>query len=74
MPENQVINNIQDLPIMLSVPDMAKALHISRAGAYNLVNSEGFPVLKIGKRLLVPKNLFIQWVNKNTKGTFEAAI
>jgi Prophage CP4-57 regulatory protein (AlpA). len=33
---------------MLSVPDVATVLGISRAGAYELVKSQGFPVLHIG--------------------------
>ena len=40
----------EELPLMLSVPEMAAALGISRAGAYELVRTEGFPALKIGSR------------------------
>ena len=32
----------EDLPLMLSVPEMGAALGISRAGAYELARSEGF--------------------------------
>ena len=38
----------EDLPLMLSVPEMGAALGISRAGAYELARSEGFPALRIG--------------------------
>ena len=31
----------EDLPLMLSVPEMGAALGISRAGAYELARSEG---------------------------------
>ena len=37
-----------DLPLMLSVLDVASVLGISRAGAYELVRSDGFPSLRIG--------------------------
>ncbi len=43
--------NYDDLPLMLSVPDLTEALGISRAGAYELVKSEGFPSLHIGNRI-----------------------
>lgn len=33
----------EELPLMLSVPEMAAALGISHAGAYELVRTEGFP-------------------------------
>ena len=43
-----------DLPLMLSVPDVAKVLGISRAGAYELAHSKEFPSMKIGSRIIVP--------------------
>ena len=55
-----------DLPLMLSVPDLTEALGISRAGAYELVKQEGFPSLCIGNRILVPKEEFIAWIRENT--------
>ena len=58
--------NYDDLPLMLSVPDAASVLGISRAGAYELVRSDGFPSLRIGFRIVVPKEKFIDWINTNT--------
>ena len=58
--------NYDDLPLMLSVPDVASVLGISRAGAYELVRSDGFPSLRIGSRIVVPKEKFIGWINANT--------
>ena len=57
-----------DLPLMLSVPDLTEALGISRAGAYELVKSEGFPTLHIGNRILIPKDEIIAWIKRSTKG------
>ena len=57
--------NYDDLPLMLSVPDLTEALGISRAGAYELVRSEGFPALHIGNRILVPKEELIAWIKDN---------
>ena len=53
-----------DLPLMLSVPEMAAAMGISRAGAYELVHSEGFPSLTIGTRIVVPKDKLIAWIDE----------
>ena len=50
-----------ELPLMLSVPEVAAVLGISRAGAYELVRSDDFPALKIGSRIVVPKEKFIDW-------------
>ena len=58
--------NYDDLPLMLSVPDVTSVLGISRAGAYELVRSDGFPSLRIGSRIVIPKEKFIGWINANT--------
>lgn len=57
----------EDLPLMLSVPEVAAAMGISRAGAYELVHSEGFPSLTIGSRIVVPKDKLIAWIDESTK-------
>ena len=53
-----------DLPLMLSVQDVSAVLGISRAGAYELVKSEGFPAMNIGSRIIVPKEEFILWIKQ----------
>ena len=51
-----------ELPLMLSVPEVAAVLGISRAGAYELLRSKGFPSLSIGSRIIVPKDKFTAWI------------
>ena len=51
---------------MLNVVQVAAVLGISRAGAYELVHSEGFPALKIGSRIVVPKDKLQEWIDANT--------
>ena len=60
--------NYDELPLMLNVVQVAAVLGISRAGAYELVHSEGFPTLKIGSRIVVPKEEFRRWVDAQTGG------
>ena len=57
----------EDLPLMLSVPEMGAALGISRAGAYELARSEGFPAQRIGTRIVIPKDKLQEWVDKQTE-------
>ena len=59
--------NYMDLPLMLSVPEVGEVLGISRAGAYELVRSKGFPKVKIGNRIVVPKEKLIQWIEDQTE-------
>ena len=56
-----------DLPLMLSAPEVAEVLGISRAGAYELVSSAGFPHMKIRNRILVPKDKFLKWIDEQTE-------
>ena len=55
--------NYDELPLMLNVIQVAAVLGISRAGAYELVRSEGFPALKIGSRIVIPKEKFLGWID-----------
>ena len=59
-----VISNYAQLPVALNAALVAATLGISRAGAYNLMRSEGFPTLYIGKRMVVPKDKLIIWMDK----------
>ena len=54
------------LPCMLNADKIAKYLEISRAGAYELMHSEGFPLIRIVKRMIVPRDKFLQWVDDQT--------
>lgn len=58
--------NYDELPLMLNVVQVAAVLGISRAGAYELVHSEEFPALKIGSRIVVPKDKLREWIDANT--------
>lgn len=58
--------NYDELPLMLNIVQAAAVLGISRAGAYELVHSEGFPTLKISSRIVVPKDRLREWIDANT--------
>ena len=58
--------SIDQLPITLCAEQVAQVLGISRAGAYTLMHSKGFPTIQIGKRMVVPKNKLIEWMEEQT--------
>ncbi len=58
------IISYDQLPLALNANQVAAVLGISRAGAYNLMRSEGFPTLFIGKRMVVPKDKLLAWMNE----------
>ncbi len=51
---------------MLSVKELAAYLGVSVSVAYRLANSAGFPVLRLGKRLLVPVEELRAWIARQT--------
>ena len=59
-----------DLPLFLNSATVAKVLGVSPSSGYGyeLMHEPGFPVLRIGNRMVVPKEQFIQWVKKHTGG------
>ena len=58
--------SMEQLPITLSANQVAQVLGISRANAYTLMHSKGFPTIQIGKRMVVPKNNLIEWMEQQT--------
>ena len=57
-----------ELPLFLNAKIVAEILGISVAGAYELLHQEDFPVLRIGSRLVVPKENFLSWIESQTGG------
>ena len=60
--------SVEDLPITLNAQDVAAVLGISRANAYSLMHTRGFPTRQIGKRMVVPKDKLLVWMDKQTEG------
>ena len=57
-----------ELPLFLNAEMVAKVLGISPSSGYELMHDPSFPILRIGSRMVVPKEKFIQWVEQNTTG------
>ena len=64
--KNCKYKSFDELPLMLSVPEVAAVLGISRAGAYELVKEKGFPSLSIGARILVPRDKLAVWIDEKS--------
>lgn len=57
-----------ELPLFLNAEMVAKALGVSPSTGYELMHEKDFPALRIGSRIVVPKEKFIAWVEQNTGG------
>lgn len=57
-----------DLPLFLNAKTVAKVLGVSPSSGYELLHDPVFPVMRVGNRMVVPKEQFIQWVSDHTGG------
>ena len=57
-----------DLPLFLNSEMVARVLGVSPSSGYELMHEDGFPVLRVGSRMVVPKDVFIRWVESHTGG------
>lgn len=52
---------------VISVAELASELGISRPTAYDLVRSDGFPHIRIGRRILVPTAALRDWLARQAE-------
>ena len=62
------IQSYDDLPLFLNVNLVAQVLGVSISTAYGVMHEPGFPVLRVGSRMVVPKEKFIQWAEEQAGG------
>ena len=65
--KESVYKSYDELPLFLNAELIGKVLGVSSTTAYELMHSEDFPSLRIGSRLIVPKEKFVEWANKQVE-------
>ena len=63
--------NYDELPLFLNAETVARVLGVSPSSGYELMHETDFPVLKIGNRMVVPKEKFVEWVLRHIQGGTE---
>ena len=66
--KQSVYKSYDELPLFLNSELVAKVLGVSPSSGYELMHQPDFPVLRVGSRMVVPKEKFIQWVEEHTGG------
>ena len=56
-----------ELPLFLNAATVAKVLGVSPSSGYELMHEPDFPILKVGSRMVVPKEKFVVWVSRHTQ-------
>ena len=51
-----------DLPMFINVPALSKIFGISQSSCYELMHEKDFPSLRIGSRIVVPRDKLIEWI------------
>lgn len=66
--KESIYKSYDELPLFLNSELVAKVLGVSPSSGYELMHEPDFPVLRVGSRMVVPKEKFIQWVEEHTGG------
>ena len=62
-----IIKSKDELPMFLSIKELAALLGISRSSAYELAAEEGFPKLKlVPGRVIIPRDKLFEWLDEQT--------
>ena len=57
-----------ELPLFLNAKMVADVLGVSPSSGYELMREKDFPALKVGSRVVVPREKFVAWVERKTGG------
>ena len=63
-----VYKSYDDLPLFLNAKMVAQVLGVSISTAYEVMHEPSFPTLRVGSRMVAPKEKFIQWAEGQSGG------
>ena len=66
--KESVFTSYDQLPLLLNVKQLAALLGVSDSSVYELIQEDDFPSLRIGKRIVIPKEELRKWISAHTKG------
>lgn len=66
--KKSVFTSYDELPLLLNVKQLAELLGVSDSSVYELIQKDDFPSLRIGKRIVIPKEELRKWISAHTKG------
>jgi excisionase family DNA binding protein len=65
--KKSIYTSYDELPLLLNVKQLADLLGVSDSSVYELIQEDGFPSLRIGKRIVIPKEELREWIATRTK-------
>ena len=67
--KQSIYQSYNDLPLFLNANLVAEILGVSISSAYELMHDPDFPTLRVGSRMVVPKEKFSRWAEGQAGGT-----
>ena len=61
--KESVYKSYDELPLFLNAELIGKVLGVSSTTAYELLHQKDFPSMRVGSRLVVPKEKFREWAD-----------
>ena len=52
--------------VTMTVSDLQQAMGIGRNAAYDLVNRADFPKVRVGKKIIIPREAFLRWLDQQS--------
>ena len=65
--KKSIYTSYDELPLLLNVKQLADLLGVSGSSVYELIQEDDFPSLRIGKRIVIPKEELREWITARTK-------
>ncbi len=55
---------VEELPLVLTMRHIQEITGLSKPKVYELAHTRGFPVVRFGRALRVPRDAFLRWLNE----------
>lgn len=65
--KKSIYTSYDELPLLLNAKQLGDLLGVSDSSVYELIQGDGFPSLRIGKRIVIPKEELREWITARTK-------
>ncbi|MCF8567698.1 helix-turn-helix domain-containing protein [Alicyclobacillus tolerans] len=59
----------EDYPLTLHAKDIMEIMRLSEPTVYALMRSKGFPLVKVGRKFLVPRDAFFEWYYEQARAS-----
>ena len=59
-----VVSSEAELPLVLTMRHVKEIMNLSKLKAYELPHQKGFPAIRCGRAIRVPRDAFFRWLNE----------